>query len=172
MYDLRFSIVEKSKSKGIKKGITIIIVFTSLIIMLISLGNVFTLNPLILVFGSLLFIVAFVVFNDKFKTYNVIGYIEIKSNCITIKKEFESIVIEIWNINYLDFEYECYHGSDSGGGIDGSTIISKDGTGNILEIGTNPTVYKVNCLLENESQAVLLRNYVIKFNKSKQIKNG
>ena len=172
MNSLRYSIVENSKSKGIKKGVTIIIVFTSLIIILISLGNVFTSNPLILVFVSLFLIIAYVVFEDSFKTYKVIGYIELTSNSITIKKESESLVLEIWNINYLDFEYEGYHGSDSGGGIDGSTIASNDGTGNLLEIGTNPTVYKVNCLLENESQAVLLRNYIIRFNKSKQIKNG
>lgn len=168
MNSLRYSIVENNKSKGIKKGVTIIIVFTSLIIMLFSVRDEFTINPVILVFGSLLFIIAFVVFNDKFKTFNITGHIELTSNFITIKKESESIVIEIWNINYLDFEYEGYYGSNA---EDLSkTINSKDGTGNILEIGTNSTVYKVNCLLENEGQAMLLRNYVIKFNKSKQTK--
>lgn len=167
MYSLKYSIVENSKSKGIKKAAIIIVVISTIILLAISANSAFEINPIILGFGSLFLMIGYVVFNDHFKTYNAIGNIELTSNCITIKKESKSMIIEIWNINYLDFEYEGYYGSNSGGDIDGSTVTSNDGTGNILEIGTNPTVYIVNCLLENESQARLLRNYVIKFNKSK-----
>jgi len=171
MYDLRFSIVEKSKSKGIKKALIIIVVVASFISIGICVGSTVEINPLILVFGSLLFMVAFFVFFDNYKTYNAIGHIELNSDFITIQKESESFTLEIWKINYFDLEYKGYYGSIYDGDVLG-TIVSKDGTGNILEVGTDPTVYRVNCLLENESQAMLLRNYVIKFNKSKQNKNG
>ena len=171
MDSLKFSIVKNSRSKEIIKVAITITSVVSLIFLLIAAKNIFTLTPIIIVFSSLAFIIGYAIFYDSFKTYNIMGYIELGSNFISITNKSECQAHKIKDINYIDFEYEGYTGSNHPLAAFSRSIVSKDGTGNILEIGTNPTGYKVNCLLENESQAVLLRNYVTKFNKSKQNNN-
>lgn len=172
MYNIEYPIIKNSKSKGIKKGMIIILSFISLIIAGISIGSFFTVDPILLVFGSITFMIIFTIFYDNFKTYNIVGYLKLGSNIITINQESKTLVLEIEDVRCFDLEYKGYVGSYYPGDVVGGTIVSHDGTGNFLEIGTNSIVYKLHCLIEDERSAIILRNYVIRFNKSKQIKNG
>jgi len=169
---IEFTLIKNSKSKGIKKGMIIILSFISLIIAGVSIGSFFTVDPILLVFGSIAFMISLAVFYYNFKTYNIVGYLKLGSNIITINQDSKSLVLEIEDIRYFDFEYKGYVGSYYPGDVVGGTVVSHDGTGNILEIGANSKVYKLHCLIEDERSAIILRNYVIRFNKSKQIKNG
>ena len=171
MYNIKFTLIENSKSKGIKKGIIIILSLVSLIISAVCLGGISAIEPVFLVFGSMAFIISFVIFYDSYKTYNIVGYLKLESDIITINQMSKSLIIKTEEIRYFDFEYKGYTGSYSPGDMLAGTIVSNSGTGNLLEIATKSNIYKLNILIGDERSAAVLKNYIIKFNKSKQIKN-
>jgi hypothetical protein len=165
MCNIEYTIIENSKSKGLKKGITIIFSFIFLIVVIINRESILTIYRTFVDLGSIVFAICLGIFFFSFKTYIIVGNLRLGAELITINKGSKNIVLELKEISY--FDYKGYAGSYYPGDVVG-TIVSHDGTGNILEIATNTDIYKLNCLIGDERSALALKNYVIKFNKSKQ----
>lgn len=164
MYSLKYVIIENSKSKEIKKAAIVVLVIISLIIIGVYAKPIIIQYPITMAF-SLFILIAYIVFNNSYKTYNIIGYFQIEPDKISIQSQAVSQILDITNIEYIEFRFKGFIGSNNPGEIATGSLYSSNGTGNILEIGANSTVYKLNCLLEDEMRANVLIRHLKKLNK-------